>query len=598
MKKKIFKSSELFPKEIRVADSSEFSIRLEIGEKYTLRPSRIVYDFSCTLGTSCPTRQFNELSGYTEVYVTNPDVEYKLRCWDLDHKYFVDQDHPPSREAMRMVVLDLSEGLCEGDTIELKWGETLGGFGPGAKVTSVVPRPDYRARIDVRYFDSQEKGIPDHGRDYIGYKRPEPDELIRLEYKILPRNPRRLRLLRKQDCTMLIPYDEFYNVSEIDDIHSLVECGTIPEKNKYSVFEYADKHIHVKPKSLNLTETPGMEDICQGLNIYWGDIHTHSAYSIDCAQRSGMDMLPSDLMDFAKYRAGLDFFAVTDHHIPHQEPIRHIGKEKWNATLDDIRTHHEDGKFVIFPGIEFTDEFGDICLIFNEFPEYDRITDPELKDVSDFYRLFGDKMLAIPHLHAPGLRPEGEWRQGTDPITPVLEIYSDHGSYEREHVLENGRAWCKKFHPNRCGEYFLKHGYKYGLVANSDDHKGHVGVNGLTAVYSKELTREGLFSAYLNRHVYGTTNARIRLIFTGNGRLMGSVLDVVDRKEFLIDVVGENRLKKVEVFRNGQLFKKFRPDGKIFKTELKVDEPEPDNWYVRVTQIDNHIAYSSPIWFE
>jgi len=31
---------------------------------------------------------------------------------------------------------------------------------------------------------------------------------------------------------------------------------------------------------------------------------------------------------------------------------------------------------------------------------------------------------------------------------------------------------------------------------------------------------------------------------------------------------------------------------------MQVREDEPSNWYVRVTQQDNHIAWSSPIWFE
>jgi uncharacterized protein DUF3604 len=598
MSKNIFKVATLNPEEVLAGDSTEFSIQLEIGSGYTQDASRIVFDFSCTLGTSCPTRELNECSGYVEAYVNNPDVEYNIKCWDLDHKYFVDKNHPSSREAMRMVVLDLSEGLKNGDIIELRWGETLGGFGPGAKVSSVVPRPDYHARIDVRYFDSQDKGMPDHGRDYIGYKRPEPDAIERLQYKILPRQPHHLRLLRKNDGALLVPYDVFWNVAKTDNASEIVECADDPEKNRYGAFEYSDKNVVIKSKSLKMTESSAMDNVYDGMNIYWGDLHSHSAYSIDCAQRSGMDMTPCDLMEFARYRAGLDFFAVTDHHIPHMEPIRHIGREKWDATLADIERNNEDGKFVVFPGIEFTDDFGDICIVFNSMPEYEQITKNHFKNVSDFYAELGENMMAIPHLHAPGSRPEGEWRKGISQIENVLEIYSDHGSYERKDVFENGRAWCKIFRKDRCGEYFLKQGYKYGLVANSDDHKGHVGVSGLTAVYAKELTREALFEAYRKRCVYGTTNARIKLVFAANGKLMGSTVPLSDSKEFLIDVTGENTLKKVELFRNEELYKRFIPSGKEFKTEFTAKEIEPDNWRVRITQRDNHIAYSSPIWFE
>ena len=597
MNNKVFNLASITPDKIRAGDSDEFSIKLEIGPAYTASASRIVFDFSCTLGTSCPTRQLNECSGYVETYVTNAEVKHLVRCWDLDHKYFADQDHPPSREAMRMVVLDLSPGLRKGDTVELKWGETLGGFGPGAKVSSVVPRPDYKARIDIRYFKSQSKGMPDYGRDYGGYKRPQPDALLRLEYRILPREPRRLRLLRKSAGAILIPYDVFWNVARVKKITEIVTAPAKPRRNRYGAFEYADKNITVRPKNLTMTVSPAMDHVHEGMNIYWGDLHTHSMYSIDCAQRSGMDMTPGNLMEFARYRAGLDFFAVTDHHNPHMKPTHHIGRKNWESTLEDIKRHHADGKFVVFPGIEFSDRFGDICLVFNYLPKYGEITKTSYKKVLDFYRAIGKKFMAIPHFHAPGRAPAGTWRRGIAEVSPALEIYSDHGSYEREEVFENGRAWCKAFRKDRCAEYFIKNSWRYGFAANSDDHKGHAGVNGLTAVFAKQLSRDAIFQAYRDRHVYGTTNARIRLIFTANGRLMGSEIPLSGRKEFRIDIAGENKLKKVDVFRNGELFRRFAPANRNFTKEFSIDDDNADNWYIRATQTDNHAAYSSPVWF-
>ncbi len=79
---------------------------------------------------------------------------------------------------------------------------------------------------------------------------------------------------------------------------------------------------------------------------------------------------------------------------------------------------------------------------------------------------------------------------------------------------------------------------------------------------------------------------------------MGSVIPNSKEKVFLIDVVGENNLKKIDLFRNAEHYKRFIPTGKTFKTEFKVADEEPSNWYVRVTQLDNHLAFSSPVWFE
>ena len=45
--------------------------------------------------------------------------------------------------------------------------------------------------------------------------------------------------------------------------------------------------------------------------------------------------------------------------------------------------------------------------------------------------------------------------------------------------------------------------------------------------------------------MYGTTNARIRLIFTANGQWMGAVAKNTPTKLFYISVQGENRLKRI-----------------------------------------------------
>ncbi|MCF6175309.1 MAG: DUF3604 domain-containing protein [Victivallaceae bacterium] len=595
---KIFKSAEIAPEIIQAGDSDEFIIRLVIGKAYTEHDSRIIFDFSSTLGTSCPTRQVNESSGYIETYVNNPRVEYNTRVWDLDHKHFVGKEHRQSREAARMVVLDLSSGLKAGDTVELHWGETTGGFGPGAKVSSIVPRPGYRARIDVRYFASQDKGMPDNGRDYEGYTRPVPDHIIRLEYKIEPRELKRLRLIRKPDQAMLIPYDRFWNIAKVSgtDFEADAQC----EINRHGTLKFANKNVNVISNKTPLTANACMNEVYEGNNIYWGDVHTHSSYSNDCFQRSAMDMTPGDLMDFARFRSGLDFFAVTDHHQPWDKPANHIGELHWEQTLEDIKAKSINNEFIVFPGLEFRCPRGDTAVIFNGFPSYEAITNVKISDIRKVWELIKDcDLITIPHFHNGGSLSDDEWYYPTDSrFEPVIEIYSDHGSYEREQVLENGRAWCKQFRKDRCAEHFLNAGYKYGFGANSDDHKGHVGVNGITAIYAKELTRDAIFAAYRQRNVYGTTNARIRLLFTANDQLMGSCIKNTDAKEFLIDVIGENFLKKVEIFKDGNLFKMFEPEGKAFKTELKFNDSAISNWYVRVTQQDNHIAWSSPIWFE
>ncbi len=604
--KEVFTMATITPTEVLAADSAEFVIRLEVGPGFQSAVSRIVFDFMQRLGTSSPSIWLNEDSGYVEAYLSNPYATFRKRLWDLPKEQWMDRDHPPSGDGDRMIVLDIDGRLNVGDVIELHWGETTMGFGPGAKVTSVVPRKEHYEFINIRYFSDQERGMPDRGRAYPGYERPIPDAETAVKFQILPRPAVRLRLLRKMTKALLVPYDPFWNIAQVGNPSDLVRVSEAAVRNAGGVFEYRDKNVQIQSRGLPMTETAAMDSAFDGMNIYWGDMHTHSSYSTDVQERSRMDMTPGELMAFARDRAGLDFFAVTDHHSVGHDHVGYgrganlIRPDHWKSTMDDIRQYHVPGEFVVFPGFEDGWPRGDTIFLMNWMPEYEEIDIKNSPDLRTIWELWKDKdYISVPHFHSPGALDFGTWwKNGRMDREPVLEILSDHGSYEREKVYEVGRAACKKFRADRCGEYFLKNGYKYGFVGHSDDHKGHVGVNALTAIFSKSLTRDAVFDAYRKRRTYATTNARIRLVFTANGQLMGSEIPDTEHKEFVIEVVGEGRLKKVELFRNGDVYRHFVPDGNSFKTALNIQEAGSSNWYVRVTQLDNHLAISSPIWFE
>jgi hypothetical protein len=602
----VFAQATVSPTETVAGDSYEFVITLVVGAGYTDGPSRIVYDFPATLGMSRPSLMHREDHGFVEVYVSNPTVTYVKRNFDMELVDFGTRDRTSWRGmAQRLFVLDLSAGLCQGDVIELHWGDAGGGYGAGTKVTTVVPRPDYEAQLHIRYFEGQDSGLPDMGRSFEGYERPVPDADLVLAFKVAPRELHHLRLIRQADRARLVPYDRFWNVADIREPYDGIRIASAstdsgsPTRTELGAWEYADRNVQFLSRRAPLSETPSMHDVFEGLNLYWGDIHTHSAFSKDCIEREKLQMEPGDLMAYARQCAGLDFFAVTDHHQPWDEERAKIGRDRWAETLDAIRAHDRPGEFLVFPGIEFRGPRGDTVVVFGWLPEYKEFDRPEWSDVRRLWRdLEGKDYLSIPHFHNGGKLAEGEWWDHiASGVEPVLEIFSCHGSYERKDVLEGDRSLIKRFRPDRNAAYFLSRGYRYGLVANSDGHKGHVGSNGVTAVFSRSLAKAAILEAYRDRHVYGTTNARIRLVFTGNGKLMGSALPNTSSKTFAIDVVGENRLKRVDVYRDGAPVRRFFPEGKAFHVEFTERDDEPSNWYVRVTQVDNHVAYSSPVWF-
>jgi hypothetical protein len=601
----VFINADVKPEVVYAGDSVEITIKLVIGNEFNANSSRIVFDMPANLGYSRPTCFNQEQDGYIDVFCSNPDIFYEKKIWNMETEDFAGASMTSaSGMAQRIIVLDFKNGQCaNGDEIILKWGYTRDGFGIGTRIATLVPENEFYSYIHVRYFRDGTRGLPDYGRSFKGYDRPVPDVEIPLKYRILPREAESLRLIRKQNKAGLMVLDRFSNIAQTVSVNDFV-TGDFKDsdviKNALGLYEFKNTNVAIKSKSLPIIEAACTKNTFDNMNIYFGDLHTHTVYSIDCIEREKLKSTPDDYFNYAKNSACLDFAAVTDHHQPWDVDRRILALEGWNSINDAVAKYNKDGEFIAFPGFEYRCERGDTVIVFGEYLSHEEIAIPSMKNIKALWEQFkGRNYISIPHFHNIGRLNEGEWFECPyEGIETALEIYSCHGSYENDKVLERQIPLVKKFRSDRYGSYFLKNGYHYGYICNSDGHKGNPGKNGITAVYARELTKEAILDGIRKRHVYGTTNAQIKLLFAMNNSLMGSILPKGDPRNLKIHATGERSIKAVDIFRNGDLYKRFRPDSVVFDTEMSIDDREAASWYVRITQIDNHIAYSSPIWFE
>src|SRR5262249_30129592 len=107
----------------------------------------------------------------------------------------------------------------------------------------------------------------------------------------------------------------------------------------------------------------------------------------------------------------------------------------------------------------------------------------------------------------------------------------------------------------------LERGYKVGVVANSDGHKGRPGAShpgastfgaygGLTCVLAESLTREAVFDAIKARRCYGVTAAqRIHVDVAVTGRPMGAAARAEGPVTVKGRVVGTGPIERVDIFR-------------------------------------------------
>jgi hypothetical protein len=236
----------------------------------------------------------------------------------------------------------------------------------------------------------------------------------------------------------------------------------------------------------------------------------------------------------------------------------------------------------------------------------------------DWVKLTG-RVSEDPH-HPPAIEHPADLDTIDETFGPLIEIYSTWGN------SEHYGAPLQPTTTNLPGCYVrdaLGRGRRLGFMGGGDVHNTLPGDGGLTAVLAEELTLEGIYSAMADRRCYATSGDRILVDFWLNGFPMGSVLEVNQytiNKLFPISIacsaVCPHPFKLVEVISNGEVV--CASDWVECRTEInlhlafdKLQAPSRQAghprthqsnisryYYVRVTQQDGAIAWSSPIWID
>ncbi|MHB8493231.1 MAG: DUF3604 domain-containing protein, partial [Casimicrobiaceae bacterium] len=307
---------------------------------------------------------------------------------------------------------------------------------------------------------------------------------------------------------------------------------------------------------------------------FWGDLHGQSEETIGTNPAR-------DLIEFARDRAFLDVMS-------HQGNDFQITTPFWNELNALTREYNEDGRFIIFPGYEWSGNTGlggDRNVMFmEEGRQIHRSSHALLDDLSDvatdcnsardlFDALKGEDCVVFAHI---GGRYADITMAHDVRLERAVEVHSDWGTFE----------WLV--------EDAFNQGYRVGIVANSDGHKGRHGAShpgaslfgaygGLSCILATELTRKGIFAALRKRHHYATSGCRMfldtRLQFDGDAELfaddpnlgpttttpvrqamMGDILASPARKaRFRVRAVGSAPIERVEIRNRLETLETFRP---------------------------------------
>lgn len=307
---------------------------------------------------------------------------------------------------------------------------------------------------------------------------------------------------------------------------------------------------------------------------FWGDLHGQSEETIGTNPAR-------DLIEFARDRAFLDVMS-------HQGNDFQITTPFWNELNALTLEYNQDGRFIIFPGYEWSGNTGlggDRNVMFmEEGRQIHRSSHALLDDLSDvatdcnsardlFDALKGEDCVVFAHI---GGRYADITMAHDVRLERAVEVHSDWGTFE----------WLV--------EDAFNQGYRVGILANSDGHKGRHGAShpgaslfgaygGLSCILATELTRAGIFAALRKRHHYATSGCRMfldtRLQFDGDAELfaddpnlgpttttsvrqamMGDILASPARKaRFRVRAVGSAPIERVEIRNRLQTLETFRP---------------------------------------
>ncbi|WP_319589327.1 DUF3604 domain-containing protein [uncultured Draconibacterium sp.] len=349
-----------------------------------------------------------------------------------------------------------------------------------------------------------------------------------------------------------------------------------------------------------------------------GDLHEHSEGSY--CWPAGTDGTLHDDYRYGLYSEGYDFVGITDH-------AEGMDEAYWRKNLRIADFYNEEGLYVAIPSIEWTRStpkgyskipkgVGHRNIIFASTEEAEKFVrngnemyssnSPECDYAPKLWEFIKEKNIdcvAIPH-HVTDETHPCDWSVRNEEIEPIVELFQCRGNAEyRGCPRENN---VDRHQTTHCDEAFMDYalrekGYNIGFIGSGEHNSMGIG---LAALWVKEVSRKGILEALRARRCFGTTGDKIFMDVKVNDIAMGGVTKLKGVPEIYIKTQGEKEIERVELLRNSRVVQTWKPENgdKSFSIKFTDEHYEKEKnalyYYVRVRQTDEHLAWSSPVFFE
>lgn len=333
-------------------------------------------------------------------------------------------------------------------------------------------------------------------------------------------------------------------------------------------------------------------------NHYKGLLHAHTSNSDGKGSYE-------DAYYLAKYKANLDYFAITEHsnyfdNIQKCDLDDGTSSEKWTSLINASNKFTTKGEFVALGGFEMTYSHKDKnptghINIFNT-DGFVSTKDKSI-DLKKFYELISKNDEIIGQFNHPndkfGKFDNFNYSSYGDSVIRLLEV----GNGSSSDLDKTSKAYDMY-------QFALDKGWHVAPVCNQDNHTVNFGIANeyRTVILSTDLTKEALFDGLRNMRVYSTEDKNIKIDYTINDSPLGSTLNKPSKLNFsicAIDSDAKDKIKEIQVITNkGEIIKQKNFDSNLAKLDFSLPTTNNTFYYVKVIQFPNKISVTAPIWIK
>ena len=342
-----------------------------------------------------------------------------------------------------------------------------------------------------------------------------------------------------------------------------------------------------------------------GYQLYFGQLHAHTNISDGAGS-------VEEAFEHASQVDNLDFLAVTDHsnsfdnegnsQVDLGADLTGISSEwaQGHAAAEEVT----DEDFVGLYGFEMTwsDGFGHINT-FNT-PGFESRSNSEFGNKSgstEGYQNYYDKLVevgsSLSQFNHPGttfgdFQDFAFYDPQVDQRITLIEVGNGEGAIGSSGYFPSYEYYTRA----------LDKGWHVAPTNNQDNHKGNWGDSNTarSVVLASGLTEEGIYDAIRNYRVYATEDNDLSILYALNGNAMGSILSKQENGVTLTAQITDptdTADMKVEVIVNGGLVIGTQTvTGGSGTVTFHFDSNEYSYYYLRITQADQNIAVTAPVW--